>query len=64
MEKLLYRPMEVTELLGLSRARVYELIASKELPCVRIGGSVRVPANALKQWIADRQTGGIPCLEN
>ncbi len=64
MEKLLLRPIEVTVTLGISRARVYELIASKELPCVRIGRSVRVPAEALKLWIEDRQDGGIRCSDN
>ncbi len=64
MEKLLLKPMEVTEALGISRARVYELIASKELPCVRIGRSVRVPAEALKHWIEDRQADCIPYSDN
>jgi excisionase family DNA binding protein len=54
MDKLLLRPMEVAELLGLSRSRVYELIASRELPTVRIGVSRRVPIKELNAWIARR----------
>jgi excisionase family DNA binding protein len=50
-ERLLYRPAEVGELIGVSRARAYELIASKVIPSIRIGSSIRVPADALKVWI-------------
>ena len=59
-EKLLYRPAEAGDALGFSRAKVYTLIASGELPSLRVGGSVRVPVVALQEWItrqlADRAT--------
>jgi excisionase family DNA binding protein len=35
----LYRLAEVAEILGVSRERVRELVASGELPSVRLGGS-------------------------
>ncbi|MFN8544621.1 MAG: helix-turn-helix domain-containing protein [Candidatus Binatia bacterium] len=52
MEKLLLRPPEVAELLGLGRSTVYDLLAAGDLPSVRLRGSVRVPAEALRRWIA------------
>lgn len=52
MEPLLLRPPEVARLLGVSRSRAYELIASGVLPSVRIGRSIRVPLAALRAWIA------------
>ncbi len=52
--KLLFRPAEVAEAIGIGRSKVYALLASGELPSIRIGGSVRVPVNALRAWI-DRQ---------
>ena len=52
MDKLLYRLSELVEVLGLSRARVYELLREGTLPKVVIGRSVRVPARALEEWVA------------
>lgn len=52
MEKLLLRPAEVAEILGMGRSKVYELLASGALPCIKIGKSVRVPVDTLRQWVA------------
>jgi excisionase family DNA binding protein len=52
MDKLLLRPVEAAEAIGIGRSKVYELIARGELPSVRIGASVRVPVDALRAWIA------------
>ncbi len=54
MDRLLLRPIEAAEAIGIGRSKVYELLASGELPSIRIGGSVRVPVDALRAWI-DRQ---------
>ena len=50
--RLLLRPEEVAAALGISRARVYELLASGSLPSVRIGRSRRIPLDALRAWVA------------
>jgi excisionase family DNA binding protein len=52
MDKLLLRPIEAAEAIGIGRSKVYELLASGELPSIRIGASVRVPVDALRAWIA------------
>ena len=49
--RLLLRPSEAANALGISRAKAYELIAAKDLPSVRLGGSIRVPVEALRVWI-------------
>jgi excisionase family DNA binding protein len=54
VERIALRPAEVGETLGIGRSKVYELIQRRELPSVRIGGSIRVPLEALQAWI-DRQ---------
>ena len=54
MDKLLLRPAEVAELLGIGRSKAYELIAGGSIPAVRLGASVRVPADSLRVWIAAR----------
>jgi excisionase family DNA binding protein len=46
--------MEVAELLGLSRSKVFEMLASEELPVVRFGRVVRVPREQLEEWIHAR----------
>lgn len=54
-EKLLLRVSETQKLLSLSRSTIYAMVASGELPSVRIGRAVRVPVDALKQWV-EQQT--------
>jgi excisionase family DNA binding protein len=49
----LLRIPAVAETLAISRPQVYSLIYRGELPCVRIGRSVRVPEAAVRQ-IAER----------
>jgi excisionase family DNA binding protein len=51
MEKLLLRPTEAAEVVSLGRSKMYALIASGVIPSIRIGKSVRVPADALREWV-------------
>ena len=51
MERLLLRPTEAAEMTGLGRSKMYELIAKGVVPSVRIGKSVRVPVEALREWV-------------
>jgi len=57
MERMLLKPVEVAEMLGIAKSRIYEMLAKGELPSLRIGRSVRVPVNALQKWIEARQRG-------
>lgn len=50
-KKLLYRVPEVAQLTGWSKQAVYQMAAEGRIPCVRVGRSVRIPAEALQQWI-------------
>ena len=52
--RLLYRPAEAADAIGISRAKIYALIAAGVIPSVRVGQSIRVPVKALVDWI-DRQ---------
>ena len=51
-ERLMLRPSEAADAMGVSRSKAYELIANGEIPSVRLGGCIRVPVEALKEWIA------------
>lgn len=62
-EPLLLRVEEAARMLRLGRATVYLLVSRGELPSVRIGRAVRVPAEALRRWIEIRTTAnaqGVP----
>lgn len=59
MEKLLLRPVEVAEALGIGRSKCYELIASGSLPSIRLGGgTLRVPLDSLRAWVAAQTDEG------
>lgn len=57
IERLLYKPAEAAAAIGVSRSKLYELVARGELPSVRVGCSVRVPVEELKVWI--RKQAGV-----
>ena len=57
MDRALLTPTEVTQILGIGRSKVYELLACGELPAVRIGRCIRVPKASLEDWIKARVTG-------
>jgi excisionase family DNA binding protein len=50
--RLLYRVGEAAAALGLSRAKVYELISSGALRSVRIDGARRIKASDLEAYVA------------
>jgi len=52
MERLLLNVGEVAGQLGISKATAYALISRKELPSVRIGTKIGIPADAVRAWIA------------
>ena len=49
--RLLLRPAEVAETLGISRSKVFELLAIQELPSLHIGRCTRVPLSQLEKWV-------------
>ena len=54
-EKLLLRPAEVGGMTGFGKSKTYALIAAGVIPSVRVGKSVRVPADRLRRWIEELQ---------
>lgn len=60
VEQLLVRPEEGARAINVSRATFYAMLARGEIPSVTIGRSRRIPAEALRRWVATRvaeQTG-------
>jgi excisionase family DNA binding protein len=50
-EKLLYKPEEAAKVLGISRTKTYALMASGRLESVRVGGSRRIPIEAMRAFV-------------
>jgi prophage regulatory protein len=57
-DRLLLRPTEAGDAIGVSRSKTYELIAAGKIPSVMVGGCVRVPVKELEAWIKARVRGG------
>ena len=51
VERILYRPSEAAEAIGVSRSRMYELLASGVIPSVQVGHVKRVPVDKLREWV-------------
>lgn len=60
MEQALLRVEEAARFLSLGRSKTYALLATGELPVVRIGRSVRVPVAALRRWIEEQAEQSAP----
>ncbi len=57
MDKLLLKPAEVAEMLRIGRSLVYGMLATGELPSIRVGRCIRIPSISLEKWISERQNG-------
>ena len=51
IEKLLYKPEEAAKALGIGRSKIYALMATGQLESVLVGGSRRIPLEALHAFI-------------
>lgn len=52
--RLLLRVDEAVTATGISRAKLWQMIGTGELPSVKIGRSRRIPVDALRRWIAEQ----------
>jgi len=50
--RLLLKPEEAGEAIGVSRAQAYVLIANGTLPSIKVGSRVRVPVDELRSFIS------------
>jgi excisionase family DNA binding protein len=54
-QRLLLRIPEAAETLGIGRTKIYELIATGELPIIRVGRAVRISVSTLQKWVEARE---------
>ena len=62
LEKLLLTVNDVASVLSLGRTRAYQLVHSGELPIIRVGRSIRVSAQALKDWTEAHNQEGVKTM--
>ncbi len=57
-DKVLLTLPEVAHRLSIGRSKLYELLEAGELPVIRIGTAVRIPAGAVQDWVERRAGKG------
>ena len=55
MEKLMLRPREAAESIGVGRTLFYQLVKAGVIPSCRVGKAIRIPAAEFRAW-AEAQT--------
>ena len=55
MEQIAVKPLEAAAAIGIGRTQVYNLIRSGQLPSVRVGKSIRVPVESLRNWLLENE---------
>ena len=56
-DRLLLRPQEAANALGVSLRTIMGMVATNEIPFVRLGErNLRFPLEALRDWVASRTT--------
>ena len=50
MERLMLRPREAAEAVGVGRTLIYRLMKAGVIPSCRVGKAIRIPVAALKAW--------------
>ncbi len=53
MEKLMYRPAEAAQALGMGRTAVFALIKSGRLRSIKLGGARFIMAEALRAFVCE-----------
>ncbi len=61
-DRLLMTPEDVARMLSISRSAVYEMVATGELPGIRLKRAIRIPAAGVESWVQSRlvQARGVP----
>lgn len=50
-EKMALTPAEAAEALGVSRGAIYDLCRTPDFPVIRLGRSIRIPRDRLREWV-------------
>lgn len=58
MEKLTLSVPEAAKVLGISRARMYQLARAKGFPTVHVGNRILVSVKGLERWVEEQAEKG------
>ena len=50
-DKLLLKVTEAADMLSIARSKAYVLVQTGELPSVRLGNSIRIPSQKLREYV-------------
>ncbi|WP_426417129.1 substrate-binding domain-containing protein [Aestuariirhabdus sp. LZHN29] len=64
MEQEFFTTRELAELLRIRERKVYDLVATGEVPCTRATGKLLFPRAGVMQWIASKEEGGASLQPN
>ena len=59
----LLRVSEVAVLMGVTPGRIYQLVATRTLPAVRMGRSIRIPRRAWDLWLVKQCDRALASLD-
>ena len=54
---------DVAALLGVSPARVYQMVSCNQLPFTRIAGRIRIPRAAWEEWLKRQTEAALASME-
>ena len=49
---------EAAEMIGISKAKMYELIRENEIPSIHVGKKIVIPRQALLDWLSEGDNNG------
>lgn len=49
----MYSIKDLQQLLHIGKNKTYQLVKTKGFPCIKIGKSILIPHDELKEWIKD-----------
>ena len=58
MERLMLKPAEAAEAIGMGRTAFYRLVKAGLVPSCRVGKSIRIPALGLREWVEKKVAEG------
>lgn len=63
-ERDMLRPADIAKKLGITRSRLYQLIADGEIPVTKVGRAYRIPRAAWNRWLRARSHEALAALKN
>lgn len=58
MERLTISVPQAAELLGVSRAQMYNIVKIEGFPCIKIGGRILASVKGLERWVEEQAEKG------